>query len=234
MAAGSSDAPPRRGLVFGRRKGKTLRAGRQALVDALLPRLRVPVGDEPLDPTDLFDTPKTDLWLEVGFGAGEHLAWQAAQHPDIGFIGCEPFLNGVASMVRHVADADLKNVRLWDDDARLAIDALPDGSVGRAFVLFADPWPKTRHAHRRILGPAFLDKLARVLRPGAELRWATDDPTFLKWALYHTVAHPDFAWTAMGPDDWTHRPADWPQTRYEQKALAAGRVPRFFRFIRRG
>ena len=193
----------------------------------------MPAGEGPLDPRSLFDTPKTDLWFEIGFGGGEHLAWQATAHPDIGFIGVEPFLNGVASLLRHVVDGNLENVRVLQGDARVAIARLPEASVGRLFVLFPDPWPKSRHHRRRVVGPTTLDVFARALKDGAELRFATDDQGYLAWALRHVRAHPAFAWTARRAEDWRRRPADWPETRYEAKAVAAARAPTFLTFVRR-
>jgi tRNA (guanine-N7-)-methyltransferase len=225
--------------VFGRRHGRKLRRHKSALVETLLPRLRVslpaplPGPGARLDPRSLFERPPAEVWLEVGFGGGEHLAWQAAAHPGIGMIGCEPFVNGVASLLSHVEVGGLANVRIHDDDARPLIDALADASVGRCFILFADPWPKVRHHRRRFVGPANLPRLARVLADGAELRLASDDPSLVSWMLEHTWRHPDFEWLARGPADWQTRPEDWPQTRYEAKAIEAGRTPVFLRFRRR-
>ncbi|MEE3626251.1 tRNA (guanine(46)-N(7))-methyltransferase TrmB [Nitrospirillum sp. BR 11752] len=170
----------------------------------------------------------------MGFGGGEHLAEQAAANPDIGFIGCEPFINGVANLLQHVEAKDLSgNIRICPDDARPILDALPEASVGRVFVLFADPWPKLRHAERRFIGPANLPRLARVLKDGAELRLATDDQQLCRWMLEHAWRYPDFEWLADKAADWRVPPADWVQTRYEQKALEAGRVPVYLRFRRR-
>lgn len=226
--------------VHGRRQGRPLRRRKTDLVDSLLPGLRIPRpgrGDR-IDPRDLF-RPSPDqvrlvqVWLEVGFGGGEHLAWQAARRPDVGFIGCEPFINGVASLLQHVDEAGLRNVRILDDDARPLLDALPDASIGRCFVLFPDPWPKTRHHKRRFIGPDNLPRLARVLEDGAELRLASDDASLIPWMLEHAWRHPDFEWLARHPEDWRTRPDDWPPTRYERKAAAAGRRPVFLRFRRR-
>ncbi len=177
--------------------------------------------------------PVSDFWLEVGFGGGEHLAAQAVAHPGIGIIGCEPFINGVAGLLDHVEREGLGNVRIFDDDARFLLDALPDASIGRCFVLFSDPWPKKRHWERRFIGPENLERLARVLKNGAELRLASDDPGLVTWMLDQTWHHPAFAWTAQRADDWRIRPSDWPATRYEEKAVAAGRRPVFLRFCRR-
>lgn len=231
----SEDTIPHRKVLYGRRHGRPLRKHRQEVMETLLPamRLSAPPAGTGIDPAGLFDTPKRDLWFEVGFGGGEHLAWQAARNPDIGFIGCEPFINGVSSLLKHVEEGGQTNIRVVPDDARPILDALPDASVGRAFVLFPDPWPKARHAFRRFIGPDNLPRLSRVLKDGAELRIASDDPQLQRWMLEHVWRHPDFEWTARTAEDWRQRPEDWPQTRYEAKALEAGRRPMFLRFVRR-
>ncbi len=186
-----------------------------------------------LDPAALFAQPPQAVWLEIGFGAGEHLAEQAARHPEIGFIGCEVFENGVACLAGEIACRGLANIRIFADDARLLLDRLPPASIGLVFALFPDPWPKERHHKRRLVAPATLDRLARVMQGGGELRLATDDPGYLAWMLEHLTARPDFHWAANRPADWRERPAGWPATRYEEKARAAGRAPAFLRFIGR-
>lgn len=221
--------------VYGRRKGRPLHKRKTSLLTSLLPTLEIPTpapGDR-LDPHGLFGAPVEDVWLEVGFGGGHHLAQVATENPTVGVIGAEPFINGVASLLALVEDAGLdKRVRILPDDARPLINALPDASVGRAFVLFADPWPKTRHHSRRFIGPENLARLSRVLKDGAELRVASDDMGLVRWSLEHLVKHPDFTWTARVPSDWRVRPSDWPPTRYEEKAIEAGRKPVFLRFVR--
>ncbi|HZT20328.1 MAG TPA: tRNA (guanine(46)-N(7))-methyltransferase TrmB [Dongiaceae bacterium] len=182
------------------------------------------------DPADLDGR----IWLEIGFGAGEHLAWQAEAHPEALLVGCEVYRNGIAALLRRIEQGGIRNIRLWPADARDLMDRLPDASVERAFLLFPDPWPKARHAERRFIGPANLPALARILAPGAELRVATDDPTHLAWILDHLPPHPAFRWRVEGPQDWRARPADWPATRYEQKAVREGRRPAYLRFERRG
>ncbi len=225
---------PTTGRVYGRRRGRPLRGGRQALLDDLLPRLRIDLPDSGmLDPPRLFQCPVKAVWLEIGFGGGEHLAWQAAANPDIGLIGAEVFLNGVASLLAHVADAPPPNLRLFAEDARSLIDALPEASIDRVFLLFPDPWPKQRHHRRRFVQPANLDRLARVMRDGAELRMASDHMDYLRWMLFHTLGHDAFAWQVEGPADWRHRTGDWPETRYEAKAIARGLRPAYLRFRRR-
>ncbi len=204
------------------------------MLDSLLPRLRLgaPVDGETLDPTILYPHPVNDLWLEVGFGAGEHLAAQARAHPATGFIGGEPFINGVANLLTLIEAEGLDNVRIVDDDIRSIIPVLPEASVGRVFILFPDPWPKRRHHRRRIVSNPMLDTLARIMKDGAELRLASDDMGYIRWTLRHGLAHPDFQWTAEGPADWRSRPADGHPTRYESKALGAGLAPAYLTFLR--
>ncbi len=200
----------------------------------LLPQLGFAVPESgQLDPRALFATPVEAVWLEIGFGAGEHLAAQAKAHPELGLIGCEVFENGVVKLLAELQRLALGNVRVLMDDARLLLAALPEASLARVFILFPDPWPKLRHHKRRLVAPATLDALARTMCDEAELRLASDDADYLAWMLEHATAHPDFAWLARRPGDWRERPADWPPTRYEQKALAAGRSPAFLRFRRR-
>jgi tRNA (guanine-N7-)-methyltransferase len=196
----------------------------------MLPRLALPLpaAGRFLDPAGLFDAPKSALWMEVGFGGGEHLADQAARHPEIGFIGCEPFLNGVAQLLAHVEAGGLNNIRVHPDDARPVLDVLPDGALGRLYVLFPDPWPKTRHHRRRFIGPENLPAIVRVLAIGADLRMATDDPDYLAWMRDHLKACPHL--TAQAEGSWP----DWPGTRYDAKARAAGRMPVFLTYRRRG
>jgi tRNA (guanine-N7-)-methyltransferase len=208
---------------YGRRVGRRLRAGQQRLMQELLPRLLFDPGQA---------LPHTPLWLEIGFGAGEHIAWQAEASPQATLIGCEVYRNGIAALLGQIERRGIANIRLWPDDARPLIDRLPDACLARVFLLFPDPWPKARHAERRFVGPANLDSLARVTRPGAELRVATDDPIYLRWMLDHLPVHPAFRWQVGGPADWRARPADWPATRYEEKALREGRRPAYLRFLR--
>lgn len=220
--------------VYGRHRGRPLRIGQQELKENLLPELvlALPAGGQ-LDPAGLFEPPPRETWLEIGFGGGEHLAEQAAAHPEIGFVGCEVFENGIVKLLGEIARRDLANIRLFTEDARLLIEALPEASIARVFALFPDPWPKRRHHKRRLIGPATLDRLAEIMRDGAELRVASDDRDYLAWILQYATAHPGFTWLARRPADWRDRPADWPPTRYEKKALAAGRTPAFLGFRRR-
>lgn len=222
-------------LLYGRKRGRKLRPGQQALLDDMLPRLRVemPPPGRKLDPAYLFAPPRRQLWLEIGFGGGEHLAFQAASHPDTGFIGCEPFINGLVGLFAHIRDRKLVNIRVFDDDARLLLAALPPSSIARAFILFPDPWPKKRHHKRRIIAPSTLDLLAGVLADGAELRVASDDAGYVRWTLAHTLRHGAFDWLAEKPSDWRNRSKDWPETRYEAKAKEQGKRCYFLRFVRR-
>jgi tRNA (guanine-N7-)-methyltransferase len=219
---------------YGRRKGRPLRKGRQFLFDELLPRIAIPLSEAgALDPATLFAARKRAVWLEIGFGGGEHLAHQAANHPDIGFLGCEVFEAGIAAGLAHIAERKLENVRLHPEDARLLLAALRPRSLERVFLLFPDPWPKRRYAKRRFVNRGNLDRLAELMVPGGELRIASDDPVYIEWTLQHVPVHPEFQWLAQSPLDWRERYADAIETRYEKKAREAGRMPHFFRFRRR-
>jgi tRNA (guanine-N7-)-methyltransferase len=230
----SESEQARRRTLYGRRKGKKLRPGQQELLENKLSPLSIaaPAEGARLDPREIF-ADKQDVWLEIGFGAGEHLIWQAQQHPEIGLIGCEPFVNGLARALGSALREGLSNIRFLQDDARFLLRALPEKSIGRAFILFPDPWPKLRHHKRRLVATPTLDLLATALRDGAELRLATDDASYLPWMVEHATRHPAFEWLAERPEDWRSRPADWPPTRYEQKAIAAGRRPAFLRLRRK-
>lgn len=211
-----------------------MRAGRRGLIEALLPRLAMglPASGE-VDEGRLFAPLRQSVWLEIGFGAGEHLAAQAEARPDIGFIGCEVFENGIARLLGEIERRRLGNIRLFADDARLLVAALPAAAIGRVFILFPDPWPKARHQKRRIVSEEVLDGLARIMKDGAELRLATDDPGYFSLMLERVSGHPAFEWLARRPADWRERPPDWPPTRYEAKARAAGRPAFFLRACRR-
>ena len=228
------DDRPHREL-HGRHKSRPLRPAQQRVMDELLPRLRVdPPADGTLDPRATFDAGVREVWLEIGFGAGEHLAWQAAQHPDVGVIGAEHFRDGIARLLRQVErEALSRNVRVYPGDGRDLLDVLPDASLSRVFVLFPDPWPKRKHHKRRFVQQAQLDQLARVLADSGELRLATDDPSYQRWMLIELQRHWAFDWTAERPGDWRRRGPDWPATRYEQKAVEAGRQPIFLTYRRR-
>jgi tRNA (guanine-N7-)-methyltransferase len=171
------------------------------------------------------------VWLEIGFGGGEHMAAQAGAHPDVLILGAEPFLNGAASAVRYIDEQGLNNIRILQGDARDLMKALPDGCLDRAFILFPDPWPKTRHHKRRLVQAPVIDELARLLRPGGRLRFATDWADYADWSLQRINLSPDFTWTAERAQDWTQPPADHFTTRYEEKKLGDC-VPVFLDFVR--
>ena len=223
------DHPDRhRRKLYGRRKGPKLSERQSGLRRTLLSELAYRVGEPPLKQ---FPNSVHDVWLEVGFGAGEHLVWQAQAHPNTALIGAEPYEMGVAKLLTKLEETQLNNVRIYEGDGREIIEALPDQSLGRFFLLFPDPWPKTRHHKRRFLQTDMLDQMFRVLRPGAELRFATDDKSYLPFALERLIAHPGFDWLAQSSADWKFRPSDWPPTRYEIKAIKG--PPTFLRFARR-
>jgi tRNA (guanine-N7-)-methyltransferase len=219
--------PPVR--TFGRTRSRAIKPRQAALMSTLLPALAVPEG--PFDPRDLAPGASA-VWLEIGFGGGEHLAAQAARRPDVLFLGAEPFLNGVASALRHVEAEGLANVRLHAGDARGLMAALPDACLERLFVLFPDPWPKARHVKRRLIQPDFIAEAARLLAPGGTLRFATDWADYADQTLRLFAASPDFTWTAQRADDWRLSPADHVTTRYEEKRLGDC-APIWLEFARR-
>lgn len=220
--------------LYGRRKGFKLRNRQQQLVEDLLPQVCVPLPPEGevLDPASLFDVPVKEIWLEIGFGKGEHMATLAAANPDIGFIGCEPFQTGVVGALNHIDEQKLANIRIHMGDALEVLERLPDASLGRAFLLHPDPWPKARHAKRRFMNPGPLDMVARKLRPGGEFRVATDHPIYMEWTVMQMNRREDFLWTAEKPGDWEMRPDDWPATRYGLWAESEGRPIWYFRYLR--
>lgn len=224
----STDQPPTWGPVrsFGRIKSRTLKPRQAALFDTLLPAIAVPdPGAGPVDPAALMLGAR-QVWLEIGFGGGEHLAEQASRHSDVLMIGCEPFLNGVGSALRHIDERGLKNVRLLAGDARDLIAALPDASLDRVLILFPDPWPKARHQKRRLIQDDSAAEIARVLKAGGALRFVTDWKDYAAWALERFLRTPGLRWTAEEADDWRIAPFDHVTTRYEEKRL--GDTPPLF------
>ncbi|MGI1663026.1 tRNA (guanine(46)-N(7))-methyltransferase TrmB [Palleronia sp. KMU-117] len=222
---------------YGRRHGKTLRDRHKAFLETDLERLSPgPVawednpGRAPLDLASLFGG--REVWLEIGFGGGEHMVHQAASHPEVGLIGAEPFINAVAMLLGRIREAGVETIRIHPGDVRDLFDVLPEGSVAKAFLLYPDPWPKARHHRRRFVTPEHLVPLARVLRPGAEFRVATDIPDYVRQTLEEVPRH-GFEWLAEGPEDWRRPWPDWIPTRYEEKALREGRVPHYLTFRRR-
>lgn len=229
----SEDGAPYIPQLYGRQQDKPLKKRQKALLDALLPKIAIAdPAEAPPDLKALFPD-KDEFWLEIGFGGGEHLAFQAQHNPSVGMIGAESFVNGVAKLLVHVDEGGLDNVRIRFGDARPLLEALPAASLSRLFVLYPDPWFKKRHWKRRIISPWFFNQAARAMRHGAELRVASDIPAYVAWTLMHARNAPDFDWTAACAEDWRKRPEDWPQTRYEAKAIKAGRRPAYLSFRRK-
>ncbi len=216
---------------FGRRRGRALSQRQARLWHELLPRLAITAAE--LGPLErLFAAPVRSVWLEIGFGGGEHLLWQAEHHPEAGIIGCEPFQAGIIKVLSALQNRDGGNLRLHADDARALLRRLPDACLARVFVLFPDPWPKRRHWKRRLLSEAMLQELARLMQPGAELRVATDIAPYAEWILLAVRRQGSFRWTARSAADWRERGSDWPATRYELKAIEAGRRCCYLRLLR--
>ncbi|WP_108258799.1 tRNA (guanosine(46)-N7)-methyltransferase TrmB [Mangrovicoccus ximenensis] len=222
---------------YGRRHGKHLRESQRGYLEEDLEELaldgisrRDHAERQVFDPALRFgDKP---VWLEIGFGGGEHMVHQAALHPEAGFIGCEPYINGVAMLLGKVRQAGVENLAVHPGDVRDLFDVLPDASISRAFLLYPDPWPKKRHHRRRFVTRDYLDPLGRVLKPGAIFRVATDIPDYVRQTLEELMPDPNFEWLAEGPDDWRQPWDDWISTRYEQKALREGRTPHYLTFRR--
>lgn len=212
---------------FGRRRGRKLSPRQQTLLSETLPRIMVDVNS-PLAGT----SEARPAWLEIGFGGGEHLIWQAENNPGVTFIGCEPFEEGVVKVLSNVEDKRLANVYIHPDDARAILPNIREASLDRVFILFPDPWPKRKHHKRRLINRELLASLARAMKRGAELRIGTDIPDYARTILMAFQASPEFTWTASGPEDWQRRPADWPQTRYEQKAVREDRRSCYLLFLR--
>ncbi|RBP02696.1 tRNA (guanine-N7-)-methyltransferase [Roseiarcus fermentans] len=231
MAARSEDGSgPRRRPLYGRSRGKTLRAGQKRLVTEILPTLQIETTA--LSGAPLFAAEPQAYWLEIGFGAGEHLIEQAKANPEVGLIGCEPFLNGVAAALSGIEREGLTNVRLRRGDAQALVEAAPDAFFSRVFVLYPDPWPKRRHNKRRIVTEAMVAALARIVKPGGEVRFATDVDDYAGWTLRRFLASPCFRWAASGAVDWRTPYPEWRSTRYEVKAHKAGRDSVYFTFVR--
>ena len=214
MSDGEAPHPAMRS--YGRVKARPIKPRQEALLKRLLPKLAIPEGA--ISAVDLAAW-GGETWLEIGFGGGEHTAAQAERHSGVVILGAEPFLNGMASALRHIDDRGLTNVRLRLGDARQLLADLPDASLARVFILFPDPWPKTRHKKRRLIQPDTVAELARVLRPSGRLRFATDWADYAAWTLQRLTAAPAFRWTAERADEWRMPPADHVTTRYETKGL---------------
>ena len=218
--------------VYGRRQGKPLKKASKDRLEKYFPKYSMSLEDKTIDTSDLFDFTPEEYWLEIGFGKGEHLIAQAKANPEVGFIVCEPFLNGVSGLIDHMDRESVTNIRFFMDDARLLMDALPDQFFSRAFILFPDPWRKKRHYKRRVVSPGNINVLSRLLKDGSQLRIGTDHHDYCRWILARLMENQDFNWHANMPDDWHKRPDDWPATRYELKALEVGRLSAYMTFIR--
>lgn len=218
---------------YGRRRGRRLSTRQQTLLDEALPRLALNLADRaPHSLQGLFSVPVREVWLEIGFGGAEHLVRQARHNPHVGLIGCEVYLDGVVKAIAAIEEQGIVNVRVAVEDARDLLRWIPGLSLQRAFILFPDPWPKKRHLKRRLVNHALLDLLARAMAPGGELRIATDNGDYASAILLALASRPGWAWQAGGPQDWRRRSADWPETRYEQKAGAEGCRCYYLRFFK--
>ncbi|MBO5442783.1 MAG: tRNA (guanosine(46)-N7)-methyltransferase TrmB [Alphaproteobacteria bacterium] len=231
---------------FGRRKGRTIRKAKSTLLEAFLPTIKI-TPETNFNKQTLFVRPVEKVFLEIGFGNGEHLAGQALNNPETGFIGAEVFQNGVANLltlITGIKEGDNlpekitllpgrnDNIRVWDDDVRLLFSKIPDNFVDKVFVLFPDPWPKKRHASRRFINPDNLKEIARILKKDGILRVATDHKVYKGWTLRQMAADKNFVWTAKCGNDWKHEPSDWVQTKYQRKAIREGRRPVFLDYKR--
>lgn len=229
-----AEEPIRR--IYGRRQGRPLKAARQEVLERLLPMLSVPkvsvCNGSRLHPSALFGNDRP-VWLEIGFGNGEHLAGLMARYPDSNFLGAEPFINGMAAFLKDIDLRPHRNVRVWMDDALLLVNSLADACLDGIFILNPDPWPKTRHHKRRIVNPANLDAFSRTIRPGGSLVMATDVNDLAEWMLEKTFRHAAFEWSAESAADWRDPPADWIETRYEVKGRESGRKQSYLIFTRK-
>jgi len=227
------DARTPRGAFFGRRKGHKLRAHQADLIDHLLPHLALDIqAAPPPDLSSLFDPPATALRLEIGFGGGEHLVAEARAHPDTGFIGCEPYVNGMAKILAQIEAHNIRNIRLLAGDAAELLAWLPARALARIDLIHPDPWPKRRHWKRRFVQDATIAAMARVLQPGGDFRFVSDIDDYCAWTLAHLLRAPDFIWTAERVDDWRLPWDGYTMTRYGQKATREGRVAAYLRFRR--
>jgi tRNA (guanine-N7-)-methyltransferase len=230
QASVDSLSPAPRRKLYGRSGGKGLRAGQQRLLVEALPR--VAVAPETLKSGPLFAFEPRELWLETGFGAGKRLIAEARAHPDIGIIGCEPFLNGVVAALSGIARENLVNVRIRRGDVQTLLENAPEAFFSRVFMLYPDPWPKRRHNKRRVMSEPIIEALARTMKPGGELRFATDIDDYAGWTLRRMLASPSFRWAATRADDWRTPWPEWGPTRYEAKARRAGRGSVYLSFVR--
>ncbi|MBA3512645.1 tRNA (guanosine(46)-N7)-methyltransferase TrmB [Sphingomonas sp.] len=231
MTAHKAGDPTTLNRLYGRSSGHKLRPAQQELIETLLPAIAVPAEGE-ISSRRLFGDDRR-LHLEIGFGSGEHLAQRADLLPDHGLIGCEPFINGVAAALAHIRDRGLANVRIWRGDALDVLRRLPDGALDFVYLLHPDPWPKARHSKRRMINDGPLDLIAAKLKPGGELRVATDHPIYLEWTLVVMQRHASrFEWLAQRPLDFLESPGGWLETRYGAKSRREGRRPYYLRYRR--
>lgn len=223
----------RKTSFYGRRKGKSLRARQASLQQSMLPNVRVELSTLRSEMMASLGFEKANpVWLEIGFGGGEHLASEAKLHPEICFIGCEPFVNGVAKLLGLIEQQGITNIRVHDEEVADLIANLPDDSIEQVSILYPDPWPKTRHKKRRLISTEFLANLARVMKPGSELRFATDIDDYAGWTLSRILESPHFLWNPVSLSDWEKPWRNWPGTRYEDKAFREGRNPVYLTFCR--
>ena len=219
--------PKDAGAFFGRRKGKALRSGQVSLFETLLPQIRVTINAA-VDPVTCFSRQDfKSYYLEIGFGGGEHLLSLARAHPEIGFIGCEPFVNGMAKMLSAISNEKLDNIRVYDSDALMLLKALKPESFERVYLLYPDPWPKRRQHKRRFVSHETLDLISRALKPDGEFRFASDIDDYVGWTLSRILPRKDLIWQAERADEWRKPWAEWTRTRYEAKAIREGRVPSY-------
>ena len=232
---------------YGRRQGRKIRKAKTGLLEAFLPQIQI-TSNTVFKKESLFGCPVNKVYLEIGFGNGEHLAGQALKNPDVGFIGAEVFKNGVANLLtlitgikekKDLPENNIKleknrvdNIRIFSDDVRILFSQIPDSFIDKVFVLFPDPWPKKRHENRRFINPENLKEIARILKKGGILRVATDHKIYKSWTLHQLHDCPFFAWTATCGKDWKNPPSDWVETKYQRKALKEGRRPVFLDFVR--
>lgn len=226
-----TSAPQRKRLLYGRTQGHKLREGQQRLLESLLPEIQVrPDNPQLSNPIELFSHRPEKIFLEVGFGGGEHLAHQACEHPEYGYVGAEPFINGIAKLLSQIESQSINNVRPYLGDARDIIEQLGDDSIASVFLLYPDPWSKKRHNKRRFVNQDNLQQLHRILQPRGEFFFASDITDYVRWTLAHIQQHGGFEWTAESATDWRTLPVEWPSTRYEAKAFREGRTGHYLRF----
>jgi len=220
---------------YGRRKGKPLTPKRQQAYDEVLSlyEIKIDKGNSKISPTSFFNFKSKEIWMEIGFGNGEHLVHQALRNPDVAFIGCEPFLNGVAALANAIKENNIKNITIWRDDARLLMNRLEPHSLDRLYILHADPWPKTRHHKRRFIQTEMLTQISGLLKNDAELRMATDHAGLAEWLIEKTYFHPNFKWQAQSAKDWQTPPDDWIDTRYCNKGKLKDHVQVYLNFKNR-